>query len=103
MRPIVAAPGASTKSSTAWRTESARTSAIVSWENASASALVIGRAVMNQLSRLGDWLFLPKFLASDDPLLPSTLRKGSRSEEHTSELQSLMSSSYAVFCLKKKS
>src|SRR3546814_9884609 len=25
-----------------------------------------------------------------------------RSEEHTSELQSLMSSSYAVFCLKKK-
>src|SRR3546814_2761111 len=26
----------------------------------------------------------------------------SRSEEHTSELQSLMSSSYAVFCLKKK-
>src|SRR3546814_6782960 len=27
---------------------------------------------------------------------------GARSEEHTSELQSLMSSSYAVFCLKKK-
>src|SRR3546814_7503414 len=26
-----------------------------------------------------------------------------RSEEHTSELQSLMSNSYAVFCLKKKS
>src|SRR3546814_1714396 len=26
-----------------------------------------------------------------------------RSEEHTSELQSLMRSSYAVFCLKKKS
>src|SRR3546814_9640731 len=25
-----------------------------------------------------------------------------RSEEHTSELQSLMSTSYAVFCLKKK-
>src|SRR3546814_3115665 len=28
---------------------------------------------------------------------------GDRSEEHTSELQSLMRSSYAVFCLKKKS
>src|SRR3546814_2441453 len=28
---------------------------------------------------------------------------GRRSEEHTSELQSLMRSSYAVFCLKKKS
>src|SRR3546814_10650717 len=27
---------------------------------------------------------------------------GARSEEHTSELQSLMSISYAVFCLKKK-
>src|SRR3546814_10699795 len=29
-------------------------------------------------------------------------REESRSEEHTSELQSLMRTSYAVFCLKKK-
>src|SRR3546814_2863006 len=29
-------------------------------------------------------------------------RRGKRSEEHTSELQSLMRISYAVFCLKKK-
>src|SRR3546814_10338867 len=29
-------------------------------------------------------------------------RPGRRSEEHTSELQSLMRISYAVFCLKKK-
>src|SRR3546814_3909881 len=29
-------------------------------------------------------------------------RKSGRSEEHTSELQSLMRISYAVFCLKKK-
>src|SRR3546814_10462082 len=29
-------------------------------------------------------------------------RQGRRSEEHTSELKSLMRSSYAVFCLKKK-
>src|SRR3546814_5878156 len=29
-------------------------------------------------------------------------RGGQRSEEHTSELQSLMRISYAVFCLKKK-
>src|SRR3546814_9279610 len=28
--------------------------------------------------------------------------RGNRSEEHTSELQSLMRNSYAVFCLKKK-
>src|SRR3546814_6875662 len=30
------------------------------------------------------------------------VRFGNRSEEHTSELQSLMRISYAVFCLKKK-
>src|SRR3546814_5775990 len=33
---------------------------------------------------------------------PFTARMGKRSEEHTSELQSLMRISYAVFCLKKK-
>src|SRR3546814_7527008 len=32
----------------------------------------------------------------------SLLAVGTRSEEHTSELQSLMRISYAVFCLKKK-
>src|SRR3546814_10377741 len=32
----------------------------------------------------------------------SSLNAASRSEEHTSELQSLMRISYAVFCLKKK-
>src|SRR3546814_8639635 len=36
-------------------------------------------------------------------LEPTTYRlQGGRSEEHTSELQSLMRISYAVFCLKKK-
>src|SRR3546814_7177251 len=39
-----------------------------------------------------------------NPVLSIMLRerKGGRSEEHTSELQSLMRISYAVFCLKKK-
>src|SRR3546814_2068369 len=32
----------------------------------------------------------------------NSTQKGQRSEEHTSELQSLMRISYAVFCLKKK-
>src|SRR3546814_7942115 len=32
----------------------------------------------------------------------STVPVGTRSEEHTSELQSLMRNSYAVFCLNKK-
>src|SRR3546814_1072941 len=35
-------------------------------------------------------------------MLPSRQEWKVRSEEHTSELQSLMRSSYAVFCLKKK-
>src|SRR3546814_10603415 len=34
--------------------------------------------------------------------LLNSFNGGSRSEEHTSELQSLMRISYAVFCLKKK-
>src|SRR3546814_3989011 len=33
---------------------------------------------------------------------PSPLPQAARSEEHTSELQSLMRISHAVFCLKKK-
>src|SRR3546814_7641844 len=33
---------------------------------------------------------------------PTVLVDDDRSEEHTSELQSLMRNSYAVFCLKKK-
>src|SRR3546814_9802846 len=33
---------------------------------------------------------------------PEKLQRHVRSEEHTSELQSLMRISYAVFCLKKK-
>src|SRR3546814_5979642 len=37
-----------------------------------------------------------------DPHLQQAARVGIRSEEHTSELQSLMRISYAVFCLKKK-
>src|SRR3546814_1610983 len=36
------------------------------------------------------------------PQLPPGARPAVRSEEHTSELQSLMRISYAVFCLKKK-
>src|SRR3546814_10286883 len=38
---------------------------------------------------------------SNSPIAP-TGRRSRRSEEHTSELQSLMRISYAVFCLKKK-
>src|SRR3546814_7934516 len=46
------------------------------------------------LHRLDDDRLVDQFLARDGI--------GDRSEEHTSELQSLMRISYAVFCLKKK-
>src|SRR3546814_6653570 len=44
----------------------------------------------------------PNMLFAYGPLSPSGFANGPRSEEHTSELQSLMRISYAVFCLKKK-
>src|SRR3546814_8318812 len=44
-------------------------------------------------------LLFPNFLR---PLPCMTIMPYERSEEHTSELQSLMRISYAVFCLKKK-
>src|SRR3546814_10618936 len=44
----------------------------------------------------------PRFAAAAScSTIPATPRRGGRSEDHTSELQSLMCSSYAVFCLKK--
>src|SRR3546814_2964599 len=47
---------------------------------------------------------LPQVAAPADGLriLDALRELGFRSEEHTSELQSLMRTSYAVFCLKKK-
>src|SRR3546814_7347492 len=46
-------------------------------------------------------------VTTDSAIVTETIMKvlnsgGNRSEEHTSELQSLMRISYAVFCLKKK-
>src|SRR3546814_10258417 len=49
-----------------------------------------------------EWL-LPACQVREGPLArQAAARAGARSEEHTSELQSLMRISYAVFCLKKK-
>src|SRR3546814_1300045 len=49
---------------------------------------------------------VPQFLRADDRLARyegfQLFTLAQRSEEHTSELQSLMRISYAVFCLKKK-
>src|SRR3546814_2923203 len=57
-----------------------------------AQAAVLGRGRMSH--RVRDYRqYLPSLFPLPHP---------SRSEEHTSELQSLMRISYAVFCLKKK-
>src|SRR3546814_10060819 len=49
-------------------------------------------AALSSTSTISPWLMMPMRSASST----------TRSEEHTSELQSLMRISYAVFCLKKK-
>src|SRR3546814_1054958 len=67
--------------------------------------------VMAQLMMTFVMIVVPSFLEARGIVLPGLLkdvvmrrrRNGDeRSEEHTSELQSLMRISYAVFCLKKK-
>src|SRR3546814_4732594 len=55
-----------------------------------------GRPVIERLQRISR-LGLRQYRGKD--ALPKVLN---RSEEHTSELQSLMRTPYAVFCLKKK-
>src|SRR3546814_5077629 len=51
--------------------------------------------IMECYSMSGDWDYLLRVVAVD-------VADYERSEEHTSELQSLMRISYAVFCLNKK-
>src|SRR3546814_5517084 len=48
------------------------------------------------------WTAIGVVSARPDSTASSLSRPVKRSEEHTSELQSLMRISYAVFCLKKK-
>src|SRR3546814_1549382 len=59
-------------------------------------------------AKMVSWVTSRKYRAmapSPQPVRPDSsqlYRVADRSEEHTSELQSLMRISYAVFCLKKK-
>src|SRR3546814_10184043 len=48
---------------------------------------------------VGETMVLRKIISGREAMPAAT---DNRSEEHTSELQSLMRNSYAVFCLKKK-
>src|SRR3546814_584942 len=61
-----------------------------------------GHAIHGELffARPYDWIVAGKKAGDPDVVHPT--RGVRRSEEHTSELQSLMRISYAVFCLKKK-
>src|SRR3546814_3691234 len=56
-----------------------------------------------EVNRQQDAFLLGVFDLSGDEVAQGIFaHRGARSEEHTSELQSLMRISYAVFCLKKK-
>src|SRR3546814_5294166 len=65
---------------------------------------ILGKKTITRMNRLG----AGRLRGSDDLLadqITLTRRRRPdmhRSEEHTSELQSIMRNSYAVFCLKKK-
>src|SRR3546814_2026080 len=65
-------------------------------ERIDVGTLVIERAVPESSGPCRDVTFDPLVLP------PGIAASDDRSEEHTSELQSLMRISYAVFCLKKK-
>src|SRR3546814_4776216 len=62
--------------------------------------------IQRRIGEVGQCAFVPlETLGYQTALLPFLCFRSmlvSRSEEHTSELQSLMRISYAVFCLKKK-
>src|SRR3546814_9796247 len=60
------------------------------------------RATQRQSSWAGVESVRPRQIKTLDPLPRHVRELHARSEEHTSELQSLMRISYAVFCLKKK-
>src|SRR3546814_2462129 len=66
----------------------ARPTTLANLDAAGSSSLPITRGVIEALR--------------DEPDQDVLGRRLARSEEHTSELQSLMRISYAVFCLKKK-
>src|SRR3546814_7527958 len=61
---------------------------------------IVGRNPADEVKRLGQGGNVIVTGAVAD--IRSWLAAADRSEEHTSELQSLMRNSYAVFCLKKK-
>src|SRR3546814_2643909 len=63
----------------------------------------VSRPGEHETQRSGKMLrYFPDAFRRGDMVFAASLNVAGRSEEHTSELQSLMRISYAVFCLKKK-
>src|SRR3546814_2879434 len=67
-----------------------------SWITVTASEWANSPALRQSLEMPARWLRAGRGISTPTRISPG------RSEEHTSELQSLMRISYAVFCLKKK-
>src|SRR3546814_8485570 len=63
---------------------------------------ILSSARSSSSAALWEWKRSRSICSDCSILLRSSILGSSRSEEHTSELQSLMRISYAVFCLKKK-
>src|SRR3546814_2502419 len=70
-------------------------------EPSESQTILCGEISTHHIEGISDG-FVPGTFARHSELVDSTLSVSSRSEEHTSELQSLMRISYAVFCWKKK-
>src|SRR3546814_8478166 len=72
------------------------------------ATIMLGQALWTEFFSNRDWTMASALAVLLTALLLAPalwlqrLELGGRSEEHTSELQSLMRISYAVFCLKKK-
>src|SRR3546814_4358349 len=83
----------------------ARRRSILAWTSLLAPALRFMRPVTAILVGRGglvDMAIWSKSITAAGTRRALGIFLGERSEEHTSELQSLMRISYAVFCLKKK-
>src|SRR3546814_5139393 len=90
-----------TTAAEAWPRPRAILAVSAHWETA---APVLGATAqpdtIHDFSGFPPELYRLRYPAPGEPALAAAIRD--RSEEHTSELQSLMRISYAVFCLKKK-
>src|SRR3546814_1579639 len=71
-------------------------------QSAAASTMAISMLVGASAGRLPESWAKNAANGTLIPMYCSAPAEANRSEEHTSELQSLMRNSYAVFCLKKK-